>query len=104
MFRSTQIIVRETQRLSLELQALLEFEELFRPRMDSVIPHRVNTDIMGAFTTDLYVCDALFRAGIPVWLIRPYTALASIRVKALARLQFTPETIPLDEASAVYGL
>ena len=96
-FRTTQIVVRETQRLSLELRALLDFEELFRPRMDSTVaPHRVNTDIMGAFTTDLYLCDALFRAGIPVWLIRPYTALASIRVKTLTRLQFTPKTIPLD--------
>jgi hypothetical protein len=95
-FRATQIVVRETQRLSLELRALLDFEELFRPRMVSATPHRVNTDIMGAFTTDLLICDALFRAGIPVWLIRPYTALASIRVRAVARLQFTPETIPLD--------
>ena len=99
-FRATQIVARETQRLLLELRALLDFEELFRPRMASAMSHhRVNTDIMGAFTNDLHVCDALFRAGIPVWLIRPYTALASIRVKALTQLRFTPESIPLDPPS-----
>ena len=96
-FRTTQIVVHETQRLLLELWVLLDFEEIFRPRMASAVSHHsVNTGIMGAFTNDLLVCDALFRAGIPVWLIRPYTALASIRVKALAQLRFTPETIPLD--------
>lgn len=96
-FRTTKIVVRETQRLSLELRALLDFEEFFRPRIDaSMTFYMVNTDIMGAFTNDLAICDAFFRAGIPVWLIRPYTALASIRVKALAQLQFAHLTIPLD--------
>ena len=96
-FHATQVVVRETQRLSLELRALLDYEELFRPRMASAVSlYRVNADITGAFTNDLAICDTLFRAGIPVWLIRPYTVLASIRVKALARLQFADGTIPLD--------
>jgi hypothetical protein len=96
-FRTTQIVVRETQRLSLELRALLDYEEVYRPRMASAVSlYRVNANITGAFTNDLAVCDAFFRAGIPVWLIRPYTVLASIRVKALARLWFAHGTIPFD--------
>lgn len=96
-FRATQVVVCETQRLSLELQALLDYEELFRPRMASAVSlHRVNRDIIGAFTNDLAICDAFFRAGIPVWLIRPYTVLASIRVKALTQLRLAHGTIPLD--------
>jgi hypothetical protein len=95
-FRATQIIVRETQRVSLELRALLDFEAFYQPRMSLTSSFSANMGIMGAFTYNLITCHDLFRAGIPVWLIRPYTEVASIRIKALAQLQFPLGTIPLD--------
>jgi hypothetical protein len=98
-FRATQIIVCETQRILLELRALLDYQELYRPRMDMAASFSVNASIMGAFTNDLVECDTLFRIGIPVWLIRPYTELSSIRVKALTQIQFASGTIPLDPPS-----
>jgi hypothetical protein len=99
-FRTMQIVVRETQRVCLELRALLDFEEIFRPRMaQSISMTSVNPDIMGAFTNDLGVCDTLFRAGIPVWLVRPSSALHSIRVRARAPLLVATDTIPLDRPS-----
>ncbi|KAF8833364.1 hypothetical protein BDN67DRAFT_1017639, partial [Paxillus ammoniavirescens] len=33
-------------------------------------PHRTNHDLMGCFTEDITTCERLFRAGIPVWLVR----------------------------------
>jgi len=98
-FRATQRIVCETQRVTLELRAFLDYQEFYKPRMDKTYVFSVNTDVMGAFTNDLNVCGALFRAGIPVWLIRPYTEIHSIRVKALTQLWFASGTIPLDPPS-----
>jgi hypothetical protein len=99
-FRTMQIIVRGTQRICLELRALLDFEEIFRPRMAQGMPvTSVNPNIIGAFTNDLGTCDALFRAGIPVWLVRPYSALHSIRVRALGPLLVANGMIPLDPPS-----
>ena len=94
-FRKMQITVCEGQRVFLELQALLDFEEFYRPRM--ALPYiSTAANVMGASTSDLSVCDALFRAGIPVWLVRPYTALHSIRIRALAPLLTTDGIIPVD--------
>jgi hypothetical protein len=97
-FRKMQITVRETQRVFLELQVLLDFEEIYRPRM-TLPPVSIPANVVGADTADLKVCDALFRAGIPVWLLRPYTALQSIRVRAIAPLQAAHGIIPLDPPS-----
>ena len=100
MFHATRILVCEMQRISLELRALLEYQEFYRPQMDMNTSFCVNMDFMGAFTNDLVVCEALFHAGIPVWLIRPYNKLLSIRIKALSHLQFPSGTIPLDPPSS----
>jgi hypothetical protein len=94
-FRKMQITVREAQRVFLELEALLDFEEFYRSRMILPTASAV-VNVIGAFTTDLKVCDGLFWAGIPVWLVRPYTQLHSIRVRALSPLQTPDGVIPLD--------
>ncbi|THU81367.1 hypothetical protein K435DRAFT_555056, partial [Dendrothele bispora CBS 962.96] len=47
---------------------------------------------MGAFTDNLDVADMLFRMGIPLWLVRPTTLLASTRIdKVVAPLDETFE-------------
>ena len=38
-------------------------------------PHRVNTKLMGAFTTDPAVVQELCEAGIPVWWVRQDTSI-----------------------------
>jgi hypothetical protein len=96
-FRTMQVSVCETQRVYLGLRALLDFQEIFRPRMaESTSVTAVDPGIIGCFTNNLGVCDTLFRAGIPVWLIRPYTDLPSIRIRALTPLIRANGTIPLD--------
>jgi hypothetical protein len=72
--------VRELQRTFLQLKGFLDFEE--RYRLETGTPAAA-LDLMGAFTWDPIVCQNLFRAGVPVWLIRPYSALRSIRVRKL---------------------
>jgi hypothetical protein len=84
----------------LELRALLDYQEFYLLQMDMAASFSVNAGIMGAFTNDLVKCDTLFHFGIPVWLIRPYTELSFIRVKALTQIQFASGTIPLDPPSS----
>jgi hypothetical protein len=54
---------------------------------------------MGAFTHDLAVCDQFYRADVPVWLIRPYSALHSIRIMALKPLTKAVNILLLELSS-----
>ena len=75
-------------RVYLELQACLDYLKVYKPAMllqlEEGIPsaHWLSTTarVMGAFTFDPLVCEWLYRARIPAWLIRPITELDSIRV------------------------
>jgi hypothetical protein len=102
-FRKMQLGVREIQRMYLELRAVLDYDEIYRPLLDGTESQtlsypRIVANVMGAFTLDLTNCDRLFRAGIPVWLVRPYYELHSIRVKKLVPLQVADGIIPLHAA------
>jgi hypothetical protein len=94
--------VREAQRVFLELEALLDFEDIYRPRM--ALPSasfHASSNLIGGFTMDVNVCDNLFRAGNPVWLVRPYITLHSVRVRALAPLQTADRIVSLDPPSGL---
>ncbi|KAF8971706.1 hypothetical protein BDZ97DRAFT_1752973 [Flammula alnicola] len=43
-------------------------------------------NVIGAFVNTLAECDAFFRAGIPVWLIRPTKYAGSVRVDSLVQV------------------
>jgi len=91
-FFTMQLGVHQLQRVYLELTGLLDYEEHYRLARSS----KRTANIMGAFTTELAVCEHLFQAGIPVWLVRPSSALHSIRIRALAPLTKVNEHLPLD--------
>ena len=98
-FTTMHLGVREFQRVYLELTALLKFEERVCSQSMSSKNWKVNNNIMGVFTHDLAVCNQFYRAGIPVWLIRPYSALHSIRIKALKPLTRAVDILPLEPSS-----
>ena len=105
-FHQMQLTVRETQRIFVELTALLDYYDYFRsalllnePSMPTQTYPPTTARVMGVFTTDLTVCDAFFQAGIPVWLVRPFSALSSMRVRALAHVQTPGDLTPLSPAT-----
>jgi hypothetical protein len=56
--------------------------------------------VRGVFTMDLTVCNLFFWAGIPVWLMRPFSVLSSIHMRALAPVQgLGDESTPLGPAT-----
>jgi hypothetical protein len=88
--------VREMQRIYLELTGLLNYMEHYRLR--STLLGTIN-NIIGAFTHDPLVCKHFYKASIPVWFIRPYSALTSIRIRALVPVTKPVGVLPLEPSS-----
>ncbi|KAJ3963669.1 hypothetical protein EV361DRAFT_813145, partial [Lentinula raphanica] len=80
------------QRVFIETYARFQWLTKWYPRLrnvDSSFP--VDDNVMGAFTGDLSSAADLFRIGCPVWLVRPYADLPSIRIDQHVK--------PLDETA-----
>jgi hypothetical protein len=64
--------VTEFQRLYLEICALLDYLEIYKPRMDGHQPPATTVaNCIGAFTNMPHVAQFFHRAGLPIWLIQP---------------------------------
>ena len=65
--------VTEFQRYFLELLGLIDFLEIYQPRMEGRAPCVTSAaDCLGAFTNNPQVAQQLFDAGLPVYLFRPF--------------------------------
>lgn len=86
------------QRLYLELVALLDYLEKYRPRMDGFsLPSTSHVaDVVGAFTTDARVAQDFFEAGIPVWFIRPWSVFSDERIREEVALITPGSSLCLD--------
>lgn len=78
-FRQLEFQVRDVQRFWLETVAMVDYMEIYRPRMDnaqlSISPDPPPVaDRIGLFTSDVRVVQDHFQAGLPCWFIRPATA------------------------------
>ena len=70
-FRDLVAFVAQTQRTFLDIYSFLDYVQVVLPRISfPTDPHPVRSDWMGCFTQDMAVCDKLFHAGVPVWLVR----------------------------------
>jgi hypothetical protein len=75
-FRQMSFGVRDVQRCWLDVMAMLDYMEVYKPRMDSArlavnsAPEKV-ANTVGVFTYDVRVAQDFFHAGLPCWLIRP---------------------------------
>ncbi|KAK0192026.1 hypothetical protein F5146DRAFT_999282 [Armillaria mellea] len=92
-FECLQLSVTETQRLVLELQAIMDYVTVYRPRMVGTDTHppengqRADDHLSGVFTMNVMVVQECFRAGVPVWMIWPLADAARIRIDALGQIQ-----------------
>lgn len=98
--RIAQIGFRETQRIILELIALYDYMEIYKPVMDGFSePSGTLAKTIGAFVSNPHTAEMFFRAGIPVWIIRPRPHLPKVRIQALAPVQGPDGLIPMNEAT-----
>ena len=97
--RQVHFAFAELQRFMLEFIGAYQYMYIYQPRIANLTelaskPYHT----VGAFVTSLTDCDALFRAGIRVWLIRPAKWAGSVRVDSLVQLQDPKDHLCLDSA------
>jgi hypothetical protein len=90
-FRQMAFGVRDVQRCWLDLMAMLDYMEVYKPRMDSArlavgSPPAKVADTVGVFTNDIRVAQDFFHAGLPFWLTRPASDLGQTNVLAAVPL------------------
>ncbi|KAG6875823.1 hypothetical protein C0992_002164, partial [Termitomyces sp. T32_za158] len=93
-FERARLCVREVQRAYLELWALIDWRDVFQPRVTGRIVHTGEiAGVVGCFTYNIGTCEDLYRAGIPVYLIRDFTTLHTMRIKTVITPIIPDETI-----------
>ena len=97
--RQVRFTFAELQRFMLEFIGAYQYMYIYQPRMVNLAePASKPYCTVGAFVSSLTDCDALFHAGIPVWLIRPANLAGSVRVDSLVQLQDPKDHLCLDSA------
>ena len=97
--RQVRFAFAELQRFMLEFIGAYHYMCIYQPRMRNLVePSSKPYRTVGAFVSSITDCDALFRAGIPVWLIRPAKLAGSVRVDSLVQLQDPKDHLCLDSA------
>jgi len=93
--------VTEFQRYFLEVLGLIDFLEIYQPRMEGHAPHATSTaDCLGAFTNNALYAQQLFDAGLPIYLIQKYDTFAvndPIILNVISLL--TPTDLILEESN-----
>ncbi|KIK19868.1 hypothetical protein PISMIDRAFT_50694, partial [Pisolithus microcarpus 441] len=66
------IFVAQLQCKLLDIHALLDYIKFVHPLFRNPLSHPLSISRiwMGCFTKSMEVCEALYFAGVPVWLIR----------------------------------
>lgn len=79
--RSVFFGVTQVQRCFLELTALLNYICIYKPQMDGDMPAASSVaHTIGAFAFDATVVQEFVRAGLPVWIVRNYNTLPTVRI------------------------
>ena len=83
----------------LEFIGAYQYMYIYQPRIANLTePASKPYCTVGAFVTSLTDCNALFHAGICVWLIRPAKWAGSVHVDSLMQLQDPKDHLCLDSA------
>jgi hypothetical protein len=90
-FRQMEFGVRDVQRCWLDVRSMLDYMEVYKPRMDSArlavgSPPIEVADTVGVFTNDVRVAQDFFHAGLPFWLTRPASDLGPTNILAVVQL------------------
>ena len=89
--RYIEFVVRDLQRMWLHVWAILDYMEIYRPRINGNAPPAAGVaDTMGTFTTSIRVAQDMFLAGLPCWLIRESALFCDQKIFRIAEI-FDPK-------------
>ncbi|KAJ7017593.1 hypothetical protein C8F04DRAFT_1200294 [Mycena alexandri] len=111
--------VTNVQRTYLELEGLLRYMTVYKPRMEDLDYEGgpPDADTVGAFTADPMVAEKFHRARLPFWFIRPISAFPGVNILRVVQLLdpvglmelevvegFAPITVGLTLQERIFGL
>ena len=96
-FRHIEFVVRDLQRVWLHVWAILDYMEIYKPRMDGHAPPGDGVaDTIGTFTASIRVAQDMFLAGLPYWLIRPSSTFNDQKIFAIGQVFHPKDYIVLE--------
>lgn len=96
-FRHIQFVVRDLQRVWLHVWAVLDYMEIYKPRMDGhALPGDGVADTVGTITMSIRVAQDMFLAGLPCWLIRPSGTFGDEKICAIGEIFHPKDYIVLE--------
>jgi len=89
---------RQVQRQWLELWALLDYKEVYKPRMEGhVAPAKETANAIGCFVQEAESAERLFFAGIPYWIIRPITSFTTENILSITTVFQPKDVLELED-------
>ena len=86
-FRHIKFIVRDLQRIWLDIWAILDYMEIYKPCMDGhAPPGKGVADMVGTFTISIHVAQDMFLASLPCWLIRSSSTFGDNKIFRIAEM------------------
>lgn len=100
-FQTVRLNVSALQRVFLELRAMIDYLDCYQARMNGQVDAGdiPTAETCGAFTTDANECEMLFKAKLPVWLVRPYSDLRNARIAKVVELVLPESIMAMDRVS-----
>jgi len=96
-FRHIQFVVRDLQRIWLNVWAILDYMEIYKPRMDGLaLPADGVADTVGTITWSIRVAQDMFLAGLPCWLIRPSKTFKDEKIFSIGEIFHPKDYVVLE--------
>jgi hypothetical protein len=89
---------RQVQRQWMELRALMDYIEIYEPRMEGCSPPAKETaNVVGCFVHRVHTAERLFSAGIPYWLICPISTFSYENILSIMTAVQPKDVLVLDD-------
>jgi hypothetical protein len=97
-FRHMVFVIRDLQRVWLHVWAVLDYMEIYKPRMDGHAPPRGGyvANTIGTFTISIRVAQDMFLAGLPCWLIRQASTFEDQKIFSIGEIFHPKDYIVLE--------
>lgn len=104
-FRHIVFVVRDLQRVWLHLWAVLDYMEIYKPRMDGNVPPADDVaDTIGTFTSNIRVAQDMLLAGLPYWLIRPSHEFSDQKIFRISQIFHPRDYVMLEPHKFPYPI
>jgi hypothetical protein len=90
---------RQVQRQWMELRALMDYIEIYKPHMEGRAPPpaKETANLVGCFVHGVHMAERLFSARIPYWLIHPISTFSYENILSITTVVQPKDVLVLDD-------